>query len=183
MKFQTAFVFACFALSIPALAQEQADFAESFSRLNGASIYDLKSGIDGSAISEEYVLDHATCTDGSRKLRILLPLGPDDDGNIYDTGGPPSTLKKKGTGYTVDFKVYGKSLQKSVQLKPVKDPKSHYHQQFEVILEVGDPLWKAMRDKSRGKAIMMIGQGGTPVELPNTSKFNEFLKSCGISAY
>ncbi len=165
-----------------AVAQEQEDTAESFSRVKGAAVYDFKMGVDGTLVSEEYMLTHVTCTDGSKSLRVMLPLGPEDDGTGFSMDGPKSTLKKKGAGYSADFTAYGKTIHKDVALKPVKDPKSHAQAQFEITLDVGDALWKAMRDPEPGKAMMMIGTGGTPVDLPDTPKFTAFLKSCGISA-
>ena len=37
-----------------------------------------------------------------------------------------------------------------------------------------------MRDKTPGKAMLLIGTGGTPITLPSDAKFTAFLKSCGI---
>ncbi|MDE2384117.1 MAG: hypothetical protein KGO53_05810 [Alphaproteobacteria bacterium] len=181
MKLIPAILASALALSIPALAQEKEDVAESFARVKGASVYDFKMGVDGTLVSEEYMLTHVTCTDGSRTLRVLLPLGAEDNDMTFSMDGPKSTLKKSGSGYTADFKANGKTLNKAVAVKPVKDPKSHYHQQFEITLDVGGDLWKAMRDAEPGKAVMLIGTGGTPVDLPDTPKFTEFLKSCGIT--
>ena len=181
MKFATFIFTASFVLTIPAFAQEKEDTAESFARVKGAAVYDFKMGVDGTLVSEEYLLTHVTCTDGSKNLRVLLPIGPDDNGTVFKMDGPKSTLKRKGGNYAVDFTAYGKTLHKDVALKPVKDPKSHYHQQFEITLNVGDALWKAMRENEFGKAFALIGTGGTPVDLPDTPKFTEFLKSCGIT--
>ena len=182
MKSVALLFVAVFALVTPVSAQEKEDTAESFSRVKGAAVYDFKMGVDGTLISEEYMLTHVTCTDGSKTLRVMLPLGPEENAIFFSMDGPKSTLKKKGNGYTADFIVNGKTIHKDVTLKPVKDPKSHEHQQFEIVLDVGDALWKAMRDPEPGKARMMIGTGGTPVDLPDTPKFTAFLKSCGISA-
>ena len=181
MKSAVLLFIASLTLATPVIAQEQEDTAESFARVKGASVYDFKLGVDGTLISEEYMLTHVTCTDGSKVLRVLLPIGLDDADTTVNGEGPKSTLKKKGAGYTADFTAYGKTLHKDVALKPVKDPKSHYQQQFEVTLTVGDILWKAMHDAQAGRAFALIGIGGMAVELPDTPKFTEFLKSCGIS--
>lgn len=176
--------FACVALlvfSASACAQEEEDTASSFTRVKGGAVYDYKMGVDGTLVSEEYMLTHITCSDGSNKLRVLLPLGPDDNGTTFSMGGDASTLKKHGQGWVADFKVNGKRLSKDVTLKPVNDPKSHYKQQYEIALEVGDVLWKAMRVQQAGEAFMMIGTGGAAVWLPDEPKLTEALKSCGIS--
>ena len=182
MKFAISIFTASFVLTIPAFAQEKEDTAESFARVKGAAVYDFKMGVDGTLVSEEYLLTHVTCTDGSKSVRVLLPIGPEDDGTVVNMDGPKSTLTKKGRSYGADFTAYGKALHKDMALKPVKDPKSHYHQQFEITLTVGDALWKAMRENDYGKAFALIGTGGTPIDLPDTPKFTEFLKSCGITA-
>lgn len=168
--------------AMPAFAQEQEDVKEDFSRVSGASVYDYKEGIDGALVSEEYLLTHVTCTDGSKILRVLLPIGPEDADAEMSSDGSKSTLKKKGKGYTADFKADDQVFHKDVAVKPVKDPKSHYHQQFEITLEVGDALYKAMRAKEAGHAIALIGQGGINLELPDTPNFTAFLKTCGIEA-
>ncbi len=181
MKTYASFLAALVAFASPAFAQEKEDMAESYSRVKGAAVYDFKMGVDGTLVSEEYMLTHVTCTDGSKTLRVLLPIDPEDDGTVLKLDGPKSTLAKKGGSYALDFTAYDKTLHKYVTLKPVKDPKSHYHQQIEITLTVGDPLWKAMRENEYGKALAMLGTGGAPIDLPDTPKFTEFLKSCGIT--
>jgi hypothetical protein len=181
MKCAALLFIASLTLATPVRAQEQEDTAETFTRVKGAAVYDFKMGVDGTLVSEEYMLTHVTCTDGSKSLRVMLPLGPEDDATGFSMDGPKSTLKKKGAGYSADFTAYGKTIPKDVALKPVKDPRSHEQAQFEITLDVSDALWKAMRDPEPGKARMMIGTGGTPVDLPDTPKFTAFLKSCGIS--
>ena len=74
-----------------AVAQEQEDFATDFARIKGGAVYDEKMGVDGSLISEQYLLTHITCSDGSKKLRVMLPLGPEDDGTAFSMDGPPSS--------------------------------------------------------------------------------------------
>ena len=112
---------------------------------------------------------------------VMLPLGPEDNEISFTMDGEESSLKKSADGWTVDFLVDGKRLQKAVTLKPVNDPKSQNAEQYEITLRYGDPLWKAMGAREPGHAMMMIGTGGTPVELPGGDTFNAFLKSCGIS--
>jgi len=167
-------------LATPAFAQEATDSSETFTRVQGGAVYDMKTGIDGSSVQDQFELTHVTCTDGSKTLRVLLPIDPDFDGVVAKSDGQKSTLKKKGSGYTVDFNASGKTIHKSLVLKPVKIPKSQHKVQFEITLEVGDPLWRAMRVIPSGAAQMMIGTGGQTVELPDTPKFTQFLKSCGI---
>ncbi len=181
MKTYASFLAALVALASPSFAQEREDTAESFSRVKGAAVYDFKMGVDGTSVSEEYTLTHVTCTDGSKTLRVLLPIDPADDGTVLKLDGPKSALAKKGGGYALDFTAYGKTLHKDVALKPVKDPKSLYHQQIEITLVVVDPLWKAMRKNEYGKALVILGTGAAPIDLPDTPKFTEFLKSCGIT--
>jgi len=170
------------AFVMPAFAQEKEDVKEDFSRVSGASVYDYKEGIDGALVSEEYLLTHVTCTDGSKTLRVLLPIGLDDVNADQSGDGPKNTLKKKGAGYTADFKADAQVFHKDLALKPVKDPKSHYHQQFEITVDVGDALYKGMRAKDAVHATALIGNGGINLELPVTAKFSAFLKSCGLKA-
>ncbi len=162
-------------------AQEAEDSSESFAKIKGGAVYDWKFGVDGSLISEQFMLTHITCTNGSDRLRVMLPLGPEDNEISFTMDGEESSLKKSADGWTVDFLVDGKRLQKAVTLKPVNDPKSQNAEQYEITLRYGDPLWKAMAAREPGHAMMMFGTGGTPVELPGGDTFNAFLKSCGIS--
>jgi hypothetical protein len=174
---------AALVLSVPlsAIAQEHEDFSIAFARVKGGAVYDEKIGLDGSLVTEEYVLTHVTCTDGSKKLRVMLPLGLEDNDTFFTLDGEPSSLTSSFKGFTVKFKLGKRKITKVIALKPVNDVKSHYKQQFELSLNVGDPLWSAMRDSEAGKALMLIGTGGTPVSLPTDATFEKFLKSCGIS--
>jgi hypothetical protein len=168
-------------LSLPAVAQETEDVSVAFARIKGGAVYDEKTGIDGTLVTEEFVLTHATCSDGSNKLRIMLPLGLEDNDTFFTLDGVPSTLKSSFKGFTVQFKLGKRKITKGIALRPVNDAKSHYKMQFVVTLTVGDALWSAMRDEGAGKALMLIGTGGMPVSLPSDATFDRFLKSCGIS--
>ncbi len=166
--------------TFPVLAQEQEDFSTAFSRVKSGAVYSEKMGVDGSLISERYMLTLVTCSDGSKMLRVMLPNGPEDEGTTFSIDGTPSTLKQTKDGWNAEVAVNGKRMRKELVLKPVKDPKSLYEQQFEIKLLVGDMLWNAMRGKTPEKALLLIGTGGTPISLPNDAKFAAFLKSCGI---
>jgi hypothetical protein len=161
-------------------AQEQEDSSSSFSRINGGAVYDFKYGVDGSAVSEEYFLVHVVCTDGSKSLRVMLPVSPEDDGAVFDGNGLKSTLVKKGSSYQVTFRANGRHIVKSLELKPVNDPKSNYQEQFVVRVDYGDPLWAALTSPKEDAAIMLIGQGGMPVGLSVDGKLRAALASCGI---
>ncbi len=174
---------AALVLSLPlsAFAQEQQDFSVAFARVKGGAVYDEKIRLDGSLVTEEYLLTHVTCTDGSKRLRVMLPLGLEDNDTFFTLDGEPSSLKSSFKGFTVKFKLGRRKITKVIGLKSVNDVKSHYKQQFELSLFAGDPLWSAMRDKEAGKALMLIGTGGTSVSLPTDATFEKFLRSCGIS--
>lgn len=180
MKPIAVFFLASVCLAASAHAQELEDSSESFARVKGGAVYDWKIGVDGSLISEQFMLTHVTCTNGSDTLRVMLPLGPDDNETFYTMDGEPSSLQKSGNGWTADFVAGGKRIRKEVTLKPVNDEKSQNAEQYEITLRYGDPLWKAMASSEPGQAMMMIGTGGTPVGMPSGDTFNAFLKSCGI---
>jgi hypothetical protein len=172
----------CGALISPCVAQEQSDYSERFTRISGGAVYDEKMGVDGAAVSETYVLTHVTCSKGSHVLRVLLPVGLDDDGTVFNMDGPASTLQTTQKGYTAEFASYGKRMTKDMVLKPINDQKSLNKQQFEISLEVGDALWTAMRDTRGNKAMMFVGTGGLPVNLPRSKTFSAFLAACGLNA-
>lgn len=164
-----------------ALAQEGGEVT-TFSRIEGGAVYDVRYSVDGSDVSQQYELIHVVCTDGSKSLRIMLPASPDDDGAVYDSNGPGSTLVKKGDGYQVTFRANGKDIVKSLELKPVNDPKSTYQAQFVVRADYGDPLWAALTSPKSAAAVMLIGQGGKPVSIAMDDKLRATLRSCGIKA-
>lgn len=164
-------------LATPCLAQEQEDYSEQVTPIKGGAIYDEKMGVDGALISEEYMLTHVVCSKGSRKIRMMLPLGLEDDGTAFTMDGEPSSLVKTDAGYRLAFKAGSKQIVKDVELKPTNDKRSQNAAQFVVTLDKGDALWTAMAD---GTAKAMIGTGGTSVSLPSGKKFNAFLALCGL---
>lgn len=163
-----------------AQAQEQGDEVSTFTRIKGGAVYDYKYGVDGSAVSDEFELVHVVCTDGAKSLRVMLPVSPEDDGATFDSSGPASTLVKKGSGYQVSFRANGSTLRKSLEVKPVNDPKSNYQEQFVVRVDYGDKLWKALTSSKDGAAVMLIGQGGKALSVPMDDKLTAALKSCGL---
>ena len=179
MKLVSAFILLSISF-VPCFAQEQQDYAETFTRIKGGAVYDEKIGVDGALISETYMLTHVTCSDRSKTLRVLLPVGLDDEGAIFNSDGPESSLQKTGAGYAVTFVDSRKLVTKDTVLKPVNDQKSLYREQFEIILAIGDSLWTAMRDKRGEGALMLIGKGGRSVTLPRSKTFTAFLASCGL---
>lgn len=168
------------ALSAGSVLAQEGGEVTSFSRIKGGAVYDFRYGVDGSDVSEEYELVHVVCTDGSKSLRVMLPAAPDDDGTVYDSSGPKSTLAKKGEGYKVTFRANGKDIRKTLELKPVNDPKSNYQEQFVVRVDYGDPLWTALTSRKDNAAIMLIGRGGKPVSVPMGGKLRAALASCGL---
>ncbi|PZF77876.1 hypothetical protein DK847_05465 [Aestuariivirga litoralis] len=163
-----------------AQSQEQGDEVSTFSRIKGGAVYDYKYGVDGSAVSEEYELIHVVCSDGSKSLRVMLPVSPEADGDVSDSNGPASTLVKTGAGYQVTFRANGRNIRKSLEVKPVNDPKSNLAEQFVVRLDYGDRLWKALTSEKDGAAVMLIGQGGRTVNVPVDNKLTAALSSCGL---
>ncbi len=170
-----AIVFA--SLTSPCFAQEQEDYAERVTPITGGAIYDEKMGVDGTLVSEEYMLAHMVCSKGSRKLRYMMPFGLEDDGTAFTLDGAPSSLVKTKAGYTMTFMAGKTSIKKEVVLKPTNDKRAHNAAQFVVSFEKGDALWTAM---ANGTAMAMIGTGGTAVSLPSGKTFNRFLALCGL---
>ena len=180
MKRAFAFV-ALIALASPAIAQEQEDFSETVTPIKGGAIFDQKMDVDGSLISEQHFLTHIVCSKNSKTLRVMLPLAPDDDGTTYTMDGAPSSLKQDVDNWQLTFLAYGKPVTKHMVLKPTNDKSSQNKQQFMFDVTYRDALWNAMMDKEPGKAVALIGTGGTPVSLPYGNKFDEFLALCGLS--
>lgn len=166
--------------SSAALAQEQEDVAASVARIKGGAVYDYKMGVDGSSLAERFTLTHVVCTDGSKSLRVMLPVSPEDDGTVFDSSGPKSTLKKVGGTYQVTFLAAGKKIRKTMELKPVNDAKSQNPRQFVLRVDYESPLWAALVSGKPNDAVMLIGQGGMAVEVPGGPKLDAALKSCGI---
>jgi hypothetical protein len=166
--------------SAAALAQEVDEAVSAFTRIDGGAVYDLKYGVDGSAVDEEFILTHVVCSDGSKSLRVMLPASPEDEGTVFSSDGPDSTLIKLRSSYRVTFKASGKTIRKTMELRPVNDPKSLYERQFVVRVDYGDVLWKALTAKDGDAAVMLIGQGGMPVAIPEDPKLEAALKSCGL---
>lgn len=154
--------------------------ASAFTRISGGAIYDYRNGIDGSTVAEDFELTHVVCSDGSKQLRVMLPVSPELDDAVFSSGGPKSTLTKLRSSYRVTFVASGKPIRKTLELKPVNDPKSQYARQFVVSLSYGDELWSALTSDAPDAAVMLIGEGGMPVALPEDPKLDAALKSCGL---
>jgi hypothetical protein len=163
-----------------ATAEDLHEYASSFSRIEGGAIYDYKTGVDGAAVSEEYDLLRVICTDGSKSLRVMLPVSPEYDGYVSYSDGPKSTLEKKRGSYWVTFLASGRNIRKALELKAINDPKSNNGHQFVVRVDYGDRLWKALTSGEEDAAVMLIGLGGTPVIVPEDPKLDAALKSCGL---
>jgi hypothetical protein len=174
-------LFALLIAAAPCPAQEVDEFSSAFSKIKGGAVYDGKQGLDGAAITDEYLLTHATCTNGSRTVRVLVPLGKEDNETFFTLDGTPSTLKQTAKGWSLTFTAYGKPVRKNIAFKPVEDKASHYKEQIELTVRTDEALWKAMRDKDRGKAMALIGTGGTNIELPDDAEFTKFLAACHIA--
>lgn len=181
-KFITAFtaLLGLCAASGAGLAQDQDEAVSDFTRIQGGAIYDLKYGVDGAPVSDEFTLVHIVCTDGSKGLRVMLPASPEDDGMVFSSDGPKSTLSSVRGTYRVTFVADGKPIRKTMQLKPVNDPKSKYDRQFMLRVDYADPLWNALTSKHEDDAVMLIGEGGKPVGIPVDSNLQAALKSCGL---
>ncbi len=163
-----------------ALAQEQEDVAVSFARIKGGAVFDYRMGVDGAAVTQQYMLTHVVCSDDSKALRVMLPVSLADDGTVYEMGGPKSTLRKVGGTYQAVFLADGKRIRKTMELKPVNDPRSKNQRQFEVRVDYDSPLWTALTSGKPRSAVLLIGQGGLPVAVPTDPKLDAALKSCGI---
>ena len=157
-----------------------AEDAASFARVKGGAVFDYRTGVDGADVSEEYLLIHVVCSDGSKKVRVMLPASPEDDGAVFDGNGPASTLKKHGDGYEVTFRMGGSQVRKNLVVKPVNDAKSNYDRQFMVTLTYGEPLWKALLSDKDDAVRMLIGEGGMPVWVPDDPALHKALASCGL---
>lgn len=166
--------------TLPALAQEQGEWTSAFARIRGGAVFDYREGVDGAGVRENYMLTHVVCTDGSRSLRVMLPLGPEDDGITFTMDGEASSLKKTGKDYAVVIRVGKKRLTKTLELKPVNDRASHYQSQFVMRLDYGDVLWRALTAEPAGQAVMLIGTGGTAISIPADDKLSKALASCGL---
>lgn len=177
---RAVFAVALLGFAAPALAQEQEDWSTSFARITGGAVYDYKEGVDGTLVSEDYMLTHVVCSDGSRSLRVMVPVAPEDNDITFTMDGAASTLKKTGSTYQVVVTASGQRFTKELELKPVNDPKSHYAKQFMMRVDYGDVLWRAMVSPTPGEAMMLIGTGGTPISVPPDEKLTQALSSCGL---
>lgn len=159
----------------PALAQEQEDFSAAFSLVDGGAVYDEKIGIDGSLVSEAYQLTHLTCSTGSRKVRVLMPV-PKDAADEAET-----TLRQVKGQWQIDIKANGKVYRKDVTFKPVRDPISQFSEQAEITVEFGDPLWRALTDAKGDAFLAEAGGFGAYVSVGGTPEFKKFLAACKLS--
>ena len=166
----------CFALTGAAIAQETQDWTSNFARIKGGAVYDYKIGVDGTRVSEEFVLTHIVCTDGSKTLHVMLPYGIEDNAPDGKT-----TLKKVGGTYQALFQAAGAKIRRTLELKPVNDPKAHYKRQFMVKVDADGPLWKAMTSGKQDAALLLINGPGLPLEIEPDAKLDAALKSCGLS--
>ncbi|MFT3989147.1 hypothetical protein [Aestuariivirga sp.] len=161
-------------LALPAIAQEQEDHAAKFAAVQGGAVYDEMDGVDGSLVSENFILTHLTCSKGSSKIRLLMPVGKDG------AGQDDSTLVEKAGQWRITIKAYGKRYPKDVTFKPVKDGRSLYNEQAEITVTVGDPLWRALLDRKDYTFWAMNGSAGTNVYIAGGAEFEKFRKACGI---
>lgn len=159
----------------PAAAQEQEDFTAEFAKVAGGAVYDEKIGIDGSLVSEAYQLTHLTCSAGSRKIRLLMPVGRD----AAEAEG--TTLRQVKGQWQIDIRAFAKTYRKDVTFKPVRDPISQYDEQAEITLQAGDPLWKALLAERGDSFTALVGNLGTYVSILGGKEFQKFRKACGIN--
>jgi hypothetical protein len=170
------FLAAVACVASPALAQEKEDFSAAVALIKGGAVYDEKIGIDGSLVSEAYQLTHLTCSTGSRKVRVLMPV-PKDAADEAET-----TLRQVKGQWQIGIQAYGKVYRKDVTFKPVRDPISQYSEQAEITVEFGDPLWRALTDAKGDAFLAEAGGFGAYVSVGGTPEFKRFLAACKLSS-
>jgi hypothetical protein len=168
-------------LASPCLAQEQEDMTSSFAAVPGGAVFDEMVGVDGSAVTDNYILTRVTCKTGSNDVRVLLPFGPQDDSFLPQPDPKTVTLRQSADGWTVEVSHYGIRERVPVSIAPVSDPVSYYSEQYEVTVGVGSPLWRAMSDEQNAQALMLLGFQGEAMYLPRGETFSAFLRACEIS--
>lgn len=161
---------------LPAHAQEKDHRVVALVKIDDGAVLDVKDAVEGKPVTETYRLTQLSCTEHSNDIHLLLPVDKAASLALSDT-----TLKRAKGHWTMDFKAHGKDYSKKVEFRTVADKKSRITLAAEISVKFGDPLWKALTDKSGTKFWVMNGGLGTNVAVTDEAEVAKFVSACHLN--
>lgn len=144
-------------------------------KIDDGAVLDEKEAVDGHPVADSYRLTQISCSGHSNDIRIVLPVDKNASLALADT-----TLKRAKGRWTMDFKAYGKDYSKKVEFRSISDKNSRVSLAAEISVNFGDPLWKALIDRSGTRFWVMNGGLGTNVAVTDEAELAKFLAACHL---
>jgi hypothetical protein len=160
---------------LPAQAEERDHQSFTFIKSEEGAILEVREPVRAHPLSESYRLTVLHCTEGSKSIRVLMPVDKTASLALGD-----STLKRAKGRWSMTIKAHGKDYSERVEFKAVSDKKSRVALAAEITIIYEDPLWKALVDKAGNKFWAMNGSMGTNVFVAEDAELVKFLSACHL---
>ena len=147
----------------------------TITRTADGAVFEEKMGVDGTLVSESYILTRLTCRKGDRTVRLLMPFTREDT-----QGKDGSTLREVDGQLRITLKA-GAS-QEDVPVTPVEitDTISLFGEGLEVPVVHGSALWKALLATGDNQLMALTGGIGAYVGVTKGKELRHFEKLCGL---
>lgn len=160
---------------LSAQAEEKNHHIVTLMKSDDGAVLDVKEPVHGHPSSLSYRLTQLRCSEGSKSIRVLLPVDKAASLAMGDT-----SLKRAKGRWTMMFKAHGADYSEKVEFRSIADKHSKIALAAEITVDYEDALWKALVDKSGNKLWAMNGGLGTAVSVPEETEVAKFLAACHI---
>jgi hypothetical protein len=160
---------------LPLGAQEQEDYVTSVTPTSTGAVLDDKIGVDGTLVSESYMLTRLTCRKGEKHIDLMLPITRADS-----VGQEGSTLRQVGSAWHMTLKAGKTKIDKAVTFVPIADKISFLGEGTSVPITHGDAVWKALIAPGGDKLLALSGGYGEYASVSDDTHLRQFEKICGL---
>jgi hypothetical protein len=164
-----------FLTGLSAHAEDKDYSSSTLVKTGEGAVLELREPVRVHPVSDVYRLIELRCTEGSKSIRVLLPVDKAASLAMED-----STLKRAKGRWSMVFKAHGKDYSEKVEFRPIAEKRSRVALAAEITVEYDDPLWKALVDKSGNKFWIMNGGLGTNVSVTDEAELSKFLAACHL---
>lgn len=162
-------------LASPVAAQEQEELVRTVAKTADGAVFEEKMGVDGTLVSESYILTRLTCRKGDKSVRLLMPFTRDDS-----LGKEGSTLRQVDGHLRVSLKAGAAQEELPVTPVAITDKVSLFGEGLEVPVEHGSALWKGLIATGDDQLMALTGGIGAYVSVTKGKELRRFEKLCGL---
>ena len=164
-------------LASPLAAQEQEDLVRTVTKTGDGAVFEEKMGVDGTLVSESYILTRLTCRKADKTVRLLMPFTRDDT-----LGQDGSTLRDSDGQLRITLKAGAAQEELPVTPVVITDKISLYGEGLEVPIIHGSALWKGLIATGDDQLMALTGGAGAFVGVTKGKELRRFEKLCGLKS-